>query len=105
MALTTDIASRGVASVVAESLHFHGLEHGFHHERYFIELGAFGRYLLGLCFCEHCLAAAESRGVKARKLRDEARRELESRFASAPAQEEPELVETQVGAFAGGERA
>src|SRR5690348_4587804 len=41
-ALTADIASKGVATVVAESLHFHGLEHGFHHERYFIELGALG---------------------------------------------------------------
>jgi hypothetical protein len=101
-ALTADIASKGVGSVVAESLHFHGLEHGFHHERYFIELGAFGRYLLGLCFCEHCLAAAERRGVEAKRLREEARRELERRFAS-PAADEPELVRAQVAEFAGGE--
>src|SRR5437773_3082787 len=102
-ALTTDIASRGVASVVAESLHFHGLEHGFHHERYFIELGAFGRYLLGLCFCDHCLDAAARHGVDGKKLRDEARRELERRFAGAPAPEEHELVKTRLAAFAGGE--
>jgi len=102
-ALTSDIASRGVAAVVAESLHFHGIEHGFHHERYFIELGAFGRYLLGLCFCDHCLAAAEARGVQARTLREEARRELERRFASAPASDEGELAQADVTAFAGGE--
>jgi len=102
-ALTTDIASRGVASIVAESLHFHGLEHGFHHERYFIELGAFGRYLLGLCFCNHCLAVADRRGVDGKKLREEARLELERRFASAPAPEEQQLVEANVAAFAGGE--
>ena len=102
-ALTSDIASRGVASVVAESLHFHGLEHGFHHERYFIELGAFGRYLLGLCFCDHCLAAAERRGVQAKTLREEARRELERRFASAPAPDDAELAQADVAAFAGGE--
>ncbi|TMG11830.1 MAG: hypothetical protein E6I00_08450 [Chloroflexi bacterium] len=92
-----------MASVVAESLHFHGLEHGFHHERYFIELGAFGRYLLGLCFCDHCLAAAERRGVQAKTLREEARRELERRFASAPAPDDAELAQADVAAFAGGE--
>jgi hypothetical protein len=102
-ALTADIASKGVATVVAESLHFHGLEHGFHHERYFIELGALGRYLLGLCFCEHCMAAARRRGVQAEALRTEARRELERRFESQPEPEDAELMRERVGAFAGGE--
>jgi hypothetical protein len=102
-ALTADIASKGVATVVAESLHFHGLEHGFHHERYFIDLGAFGRHLLGLCFCDHCMAAARRRGVQAESLRIEARRELERRFHRPPEPEEPELVRERVGAFAGGE--
>lgn len=102
-ALTADIASKGVATVVAESLHYHSLEHGFHHERYFIELGAFGRYLLGLCFCEHCMAAAQRRGVQAEGLRIEARRELERRFNAQPEAEGVELVREKVGAFAGGE--
>jgi len=104
-ALTADIGSKGVATVVAESLHFHGLEHGFHHERYFIELGTFGRYLLGLCFCEHCMAAARRRGVQVESLRTEARKELERRFAAEPEPEEPELLRHKVGEFAGGELA
>jgi hypothetical protein len=104
-ALTADIASKGVTAVVAESLHFHGLEHGFHHERYFIDLGAFGRYLLGLCFCDHCMTAARLRGVQVESLRTEARRELERRFDAQPEPEEPELVRERVGAFAGGELA
>ena len=102
-ALSADIASKGVASVVAESLHFHSLEHGFHHERYFIELGTFGRYLLGLCFCEHCLEAARQGGVQAEALREEVRRELERRFAADPEPEPPELVRDVVSQFAGGE--
>ena len=102
-ALTADISSKGVATIVAESLHFHGLQHGFHHERYFIELGPLGRYLLGLCFCEHCMAAAHRRGVQVESLVKETRRELEHRFQSAPEREEPELVRERVGAFAGGE--
>ena len=105
VALSADIASKGVASVVAESLHFHGLEHGFHHERYFIELGLFGRFLLGLCFCDHCLEAARLHGVHAERLRSEARRELERRFAADPEPERAELVLETVGAFAGGELA
>ena len=103
VALSGDIASRGVTSVVAESLHFHGLEHGFHHERYFVELGSFGRFLLGICFCDHCLAAAHARGVDAEALRDGARRELERRFASEPRPEPAELDWEQVRRFAGGE--
>jgi hypothetical protein len=102
-ALAADLASKGVDAVVAESLHFHGLEHGFHHERYFIELGALGRYLLGLCFCEHCLAAARERGVDVDRLQRETRRELERRFATPPDPEPPELDRSTVAAFAGGE--
>ena len=105
MALSADIAAKGVATVVAESLHFHSLEHGFHHERYFVELGAFGRYLLGLCFCDHCLEAARNRGVQADRLRAEVRRELERRFAMEPVPEALELVRETVGKFAGGELA
>jgi hypothetical protein len=104
-ALTADIASKGVATVVAESLHFHSLEHGFHHERYFIDIGALGRYLLGLCFCEHCVAAARDRGVNVDALRTQSRRELERRFESQPEAESSELVRETVGAFAGGELA
>ena len=105
IALSGDIAARGVSTVVAESLHFHGLEHGFHHERYFIELGPLGRHLLGLCFCEHCLEAARRRGVDAEQLRTEVRRELERRFAADPEPDAHELAKKKVGEFAGGELA
>ncbi len=101
--LSGDIAAHGVAAVVAESLHYHGLEHGFHHERYFIELGPLGRYLLGLCFCQYCMALARTSGVDAERLLNAIKRELERRFAGAPEPEGPELNREQVGAFAGGE--
>ena len=104
-ALSADIAARGVAAVVAESLHYHGLEHGFHHERYFIELGPLGRYLLGLCFCEHCMAAARGSGVEVDGLRNSVQAELERRFEHDPEPEPPELVRERVGSFAGGELA
>jgi hypothetical protein len=104
-ALSADVAATGVNTVVGESLHYHGLEHGFHHERYFIELGALGRHLLGLCFCEHCLAAARGRGVDAARLRDEVRAELQRRFDADPGPEDPDRLRELVGGFAGGELA
>ena len=38
-ALVADVAPLRRRVDLAESLHYHGLEHGYHHERYFIELG------------------------------------------------------------------
>src|SRR4051794_26500832 len=76
-ALAADVARLGVTTICAESLHFHPLEHGHAHERYFVELAPRVRHLLGLCFCEHCLAAAPD-GEAARRL---ARDEIERAFA------------------------
>ena len=39
------------------------------------------RYLLGLCFCEHCLAAARAAGVDGEAVRRAAREEIERAFA------------------------
>ena len=74
-ALAADVARLDVATICSESLHYHGLEHGYAHERYFVPLGPRARYLLGLCFCEHCLAAARvgRRGRRGRPPRDSRR--------------------------------
>src|SRR5260370_22093002 len=97
------MVSKGVGAGGAESVHYHGLVHGFPHERYFIELGTLGRFLLGLCFCNSCLTTAQRHGVNAEKVRNDTRLELEHRLASDPGPEEPELVREQVEGFAGGE--
>jgi len=101
-ALVTDVARYDVEAILAESLHYHGLEHGYHHERYFIELGARARYLLGLCFCEHCLAAAARAGVDGDAVRNAVRRELERVFDDSRAAGGNELERDQL---AGGELA
>jgi hypothetical protein len=81
VALAADIAGLGVATICSESLHYHALEHGYAHERYFVPLGPRVRYVLGLCFCEHCLAAAASHGVDGEAVRVRAREEIERAFA------------------------
>jgi hypothetical protein len=100
-ALVADVARYDVASIMAESLHFHVLEHGYHHERYFIELGARARYLLGLCFCDHCLARAGADAVDGDAVRAAVRRELERAFAGRSAVVEGELE--PLAEIAGGE--
>jgi hypothetical protein len=87
--LASDIARYDVSTILSESLHFHGLGHGYHHERYFEELGAVGVYLLGVCFCEHCLEAARRRGIDAAMVHRLVRDELERRFSGAGS-EDPE---------------
>jgi hypothetical protein len=93
-ALAGDVAALGVDTVFAESLHYHPLEHGYAHERYFIELGPLVRYLLGLCFCEHCLEAARRLDVDADAACRFAREEIERVFAGG-AQEPAEDVDRE----------
>ncbi len=80
-ALVADISRYEVSTILAESLHYHGLEHGHHHERYFIELGPKARYLLGLCFCKYCLTAADRLGVDGTAVRESVREDLDRVFA------------------------
>ena len=96
-ALAADVAAQGVSTIVAESLHYHPLEHGVAHERYFVPLGERARFLLGLCFCRHCLDGAQRHGVDGEAVRCAARDELE-RVLTGAAEEpleplEPELAE------------
>jgi hypothetical protein len=79
--LAADVAGLGVATICAESLHYHPLEHGYAHERYFVPLGLRARFLLGLCFCSHCIEAARGVGVNGEEARRAVRGELDRVFA------------------------
>jgi hypothetical protein len=101
-ALASDVARYEVSTILAESLHFHGLTHGYHHERYFEELGTVGTYLLGLCFCVHCLAAAHQSGVDAERIHRAVRDELGHRFAGDGGSDgSEELTLDRLAAFGG----
>ncbi len=103
-ALVSDVARYEVATVLAESLHYHGLEHGHHHERYFIDMDERTRFLLGLCFCEHCLAVARRLGIDGGAVRAAVREELERVFAGEGfAHHEGEFTRDELVALAGGE--
>jgi hypothetical protein len=101
-ALAADVAAQGVDSILSESLHYHPLEHGFHHERYFLELGPRTRFLLGLCFCASCRECAQADGVDARALAHWVGVEIDAVFAGG-SQSSEELDREQLAAEAGGE--
>ncbi len=84
VALAADLMRYRVDGVLAESLHYHPLEHGFHHERYFVDFGPTARFLLGLCFCEHCLNRAKERGIEADGIKASAREQIQQAFDVAP---------------------
>ena len=96
VALASDVARYGVSNIFAESLHFHGLGHGYHHERYFEDLGAVGTFLLGLCFCEHCLRTAGDAGIDADMVHHSVREELERRFEQEADGETGEVTREQL---------
>ncbi|RGD60466.1 hypothetical protein DR950_24180 [Kitasatospora xanthocidica] len=101
LTLVAELARYGVDAVRAESLHFHGLRHGYHHERYFEELGPTAEALLGVCFCPHCRAAATAAGVPAEEVAEAVRAELRHRLADESAAARPaDLSALADGAFA-----
>jgi hypothetical protein len=93
--LVDEISSYPVETVRLESLHFHAINHGHHHERTLEPYGAASLFALGLCFCRWCLQRAEGEGVDARRLVAHARRSLEQVFDGAGGQplDEGSLVE------------
>lgn len=103
-ALATDIARYDVSTILAESLHFHSLGHGYHHERYFEELGAIGIYLLGVCFCSHCREAARRIGIDSERVHRSILDELQRRFAEDSIGDHlEELTRDRLEAFGGEE--
>lgn len=90
--LVSDLARYRVDAIRAEALHFSNFHHGYHHERYFEELGALGTFLLGICFCEHCKAAAGAEDIDADGVRRSVRDELEAILAADLDPRQPEAT-------------
>jgi hypothetical protein len=105
VALAADVARYRPARVVAESLHYPLLEHGYHHERYFLHLGPLARFLLALCFCRHCLSAARTAGVDGELVRQAVASHLESVLAQGDDDRAVDVSPTTAGSLAGGELA
>lgn len=58
-----------VAGVSMEAPGFAPYAHGYHHEFALMPLNPWLENRLGLCFCDHCVAAAEAAGIDAKRLK------------------------------------
>jgi hypothetical protein len=67
--LAGDVTRYRPDSIKLEAASYMPFDHGYHHERSFVPLSPNVRYLLGVCFCEHCLARARAAGIDAERVR------------------------------------
>lgn len=82
VALVRDLATNhDLDAIDLESAGYHGLAHGHHHELTGVAWGPVEEFVLGLCFCRHCLARAGEAGVDAERLRAGCRALVEARLA------------------------
>ena len=82
-ALIGDVARYAPDSIALEAVSYMGFDHGYHHERSFVPLSPNVRFLLGLCFCQHCLSAVRRAQVDAERVQRYVRERVEALFASA----------------------
>jgi hypothetical protein len=81
--LAVDVTeSYPVAGISMEAPGFTPYAHGYHHEFALMRSNAWLENLLGLCFCDHCVAAAEARGIEARRLKAQVAGDIETYLAS-----------------------
>jgi len=85
-----------------ESPDFMGFSHGYHHEKDGLPVQPEEDFLLGVCFCDHCMTRATAAGVDARAARARVVAILEAAFArELPARQFPGFPAEGIGAFAG----
>lgn len=60
-----------VRGISLEAPGFTPYAHGYHHEFALMKLNSWLENQIGLCFCDHCVAAAERAGIDAKRLRAE----------------------------------
>ncbi|MHB9032783.1 MAG: hypothetical protein ACYC6L_07020 [Anaerolineae bacterium] len=69
-ALLGNLSQYPLRTLQLESYDYMGFQHGFHHEKFQVELGPLSNTLLGLCFCPACLQAAKERGIDGDELKE-----------------------------------
>lgn len=67
-----------VSGISMESPGFAPYVHGFHHEFALMKSNRWLENMLGLCFCDHCVAGAEETGIDARRFKAEVAGDIEA---------------------------
>ena len=85
-----------------ESPDFMGFSHGYHHEKDGLPVLPEQDFLLGVCFCNHCLTLAAAAGVDALTARSVVCNWLDAAFArELPEPQFPDFPARGIAAFAG----
>ncbi|WP_226781200.1 hypothetical protein [Oceaniglobus trochenteri] len=88
--------------VELESPDFLGFDHGYHHEKDGLGLLPEDMFLMGLCFCDHCLTRASAAGVDGAAARKVVADHLQAAFARAlPEAQFPDFPAKGLAAFDG----
>ena len=101
VAVARQVALLEPRTVIAESLHFHGLRHGYHHERYLFEVGELGEMALSWCFCDHCRSEATADGLDIERIEQWARTIALRAFEGTPQRLDVELTRSVAAAVGG----
>jgi len=67
-----------IAGISMEAPGFTPYAHGYHHEFALMRSNPWLENLLGLCFCDHCIARAEAEGIDARRLKAQVAADIEA---------------------------
>ncbi|ELX08946.1 hypothetical protein Jab_2c10040 [Janthinobacterium sp. HH01] len=97
VALSADVAARGVASVVVETPGWLPYAHGYHHEFAQVRSNLWLDSMLGLCFCDACMAAGQAADIDMDGLRQRVRRHIDS-YLDAPVDATPAQAAAWVSA-------
>lgn len=83
LSLASAIQSLGMFGTIdLETIGYLGYFHGYHHEVAAVPLGTMETFLLSLCFCSACSAAAEQAGIVVDALRHELQRILSVKLSA-----------------------
>jgi hypothetical protein len=96
--LCADLAEHPLAEIAIETPGWQAYRHGHHHEFELINLTARAQVLLGMCFCDACIAGARQAGVGAAALAQRTRTELDRFFADGTEPSDP-LTDPDWAAF------
>ena len=101
LALTRDMVGLGPRHVQLESLSYLGFGYGFRNPKMAVAIDPFHQFLMGLCFCRHCIEAAGSAGLDGEGLRADVAGDLDRELRLEPQAARESREEWIEGAFDG----
>lgn len=91
--LAADVSTRyDVDGLSLEAPGFTPYAHGYHHEFALLQSNLWLENLLGLCFCDHCVAGAEKAGIDAKRLKAQVAADI-TRYLDSDIDFPPDMAE------------